>query len=403
MNLDLVAFLLFSLFLFILIILNKKKLVFQKLFFPIYIVLYKTKIGLNLMERVGKKYPKFFNLFEYFIIISSFSAMAFMLYVFLQGMFGFIFKSQPSPVGFLLPGVEVQGLPSISFLHWIIAIFVLATVHEFSHGVIARANNINVKSSGLAALGIILPLFPAAFVEPDEKQMAKKSTKTQLAVLSAGSFANFVTAFLIILPILYFILNPIATSILELKGIKVAAIQEGFPVNKSGIVIGEIISAINGKTVNNINEFLGEMKQTKPGEEVSIATNKKNYIIKTVEKPDDKTRGYIGINVSPSKIGFREDLVKKYGENSIEFFLWIRLLFNWLFLTNIVVGLFNLLPLGPLDGGRMFFVALNYFIKDDNKSKKIWGVVSLFLFFLILFALAGQIFGFFSKLVTLVL
>lgn len=403
MNLDLVAFLLFSLFLFILIILNKEKLVFQKLFFPVYIVLYKTKVGLNLMERVGKKYPKFFSLFEYFIIVAGFSAMFFMLSIFLAGMFGFIFKSQPSPVGLLLPGIEIPGIPSISFLHWIIAIFVLATVHEFSHGVIARANNINVKSSGLAALGIILPLFPAAFVEPDEKQMAKKSTKTQLAVLGAGSFANFITAFLIILPILYFLLNPIAASILELKGVKVAAIQEGFPANKSGIVIGEIISELNGLSVRNVNEFLNEMKKIKPGEKVFITSNKKNYEIKTVEKPDDKTRGYIGVNVAPSKIGFREDLVKRYGENLIEFFLWIRLLFNWLFLTNIAVGLFNLLPIGPLDGGRMFFVALNYFTKDDNKSKRIWGFVSLVLFFLILFALTGQIFGLFSRLFTLVL
>ncbi len=355
------------------------------------------------MEKVGRKYPKFFNFLEYFIIITGFSAMVFMLYVFLRGMFGFLFNSQPSPLGLLLPGIETPGLPTISFLHWIIAIFVLAVVHEFSHGVLARVNNIKVKSSGFAALGIVLPLFPAAFVEPDEKQMSKKSIKAQLAVLAGGSFANFVTALLVILPILYFILNPMSAPILELKGVNITLVQENYPAANSGIMPGEIILQVNDKNVDNVKEFLDAMKKVSPDETITITTNKGKHIVKTVEKPNDKTSGYIGINIAPTKMVFNEKLVNTYGENSLRLFLWIQLLFNWLFLTNIVVGLFNLLPIGPLDGGRMFFVTLNYFIKDEIKSKKIWGFISLILLAMILFALSGQIFGFILKLFAIVL
>ncbi|MBI2672819.1 site-2 protease family protein [Candidatus Woesearchaeota archaeon] len=321
-----------------------------------------------------------------------------MLYVFLRGMFGFLFKSQPSPLGLLLPGIETPGLPTISFLHWIIAIFVLAIVHEFSHGVLARVNNIKVKSSGFAALGIVLPLFPAAFVEPDEKQMSKKSVKAQLSVLAGGSFANFVTAFLVILPILYFMLNPISESILEPRGINITLVQESYPAANSGIKPGEIILMVNDKNVGNVKEFLGEMKKVSPDETIIITTNEGKHLIKTVENPNDKTMGYIGINIAPTKLAFNEGLVNAYGENSLRLFLWIQLLFNWLLLTNVVVGLFNLLPIGPLDGGRMFFVALNYLIRDEIKSKKIWGFISLILLAMILFALSGQIFGFISKL-----
>ena len=47
----------------------------------------------------------------------------------------------------LLPGVKViPGLPTMSFWHWIVAIFILATVHETCHGIFARLNNVKLKS-----------------------------------------------------------------------------------------------------------------------------------------------------------------------------------------------------------------------------------------------------------------
>jgi len=46
--------------------------------------------------------------------------------------------------------------------------------------------------------------------------------------------------------------------------------------------------------------------------------------------------------------------------------------------------LFNLLPMGPLDGGRMFKVVCDKYFKKDL-AHKIWKYVGLFLFALILF------------------
>src|SRR3989338_644264 len=96
-----------------------------------------------------------------------------------------------------------------SFLHWIISLFIIAIIHEFSHGVIARVYNIKIKSSGFAFLGPI----PAAFVEPDEKKMEKSSAKAQLSILAAGSFSNILLALLVIL-ILFFV-SPFTNSLLE--------------------------------------------------------------------------------------------------------------------------------------------------------------------------------------------
>ena len=63
---------------------------------------------------------------------------------------------------------------------------------------------------------------------------------------------------------------------------------------------------------------------------------------------------------------------------------WFSILLQWLFIISFGVGLFNLLPLGPIDGGRMFRTLLSYFIKDTKKLDKIFITVSLFSLLLII-------------------
>jgi membrane-associated protease RseP (regulator of RpoE activity) len=59
---------------------------------------------------------------------------------------------------------------------------------------------------------------------------------------------------------------------------------------------------------------------------------------------------------------------------------------------NIGIGLFNLLPLGPIDGGRMLKASLDKFIKDEKKAEMIWKRVSLFFLAVVIINL---LFGFF--------
>jgi len=88
---------------------------------------------------------------------------------------------------------------AVLFSYWILSIFLIAVIHEFSHGVVGRAWKLKIKSSGFAFLSILVPVIPAAFVEPDEKQTAKASARAQLGMLSAGPFSNVVFAALILL------------------------------------------------------------------------------------------------------------------------------------------------------------------------------------------------------------
>ena len=74
-------------------------------------------------------------------------------------------------------------------------------------------------------------------------------------------------------------------------------------------------------------------------------------------------------------------------------FNWTKDLFKWLFLLNFFIGLFNLLPLGIVDGGRILNTFLQSIVKDKEKARKIWGFISLFFLLLLLFGLLTTYLG----------
>ncbi len=375
MNLDLILIFVFYGILLIYFLKNRDKFEIQNKVFA----LYKTKLGLKFMDDIAKRHPKFLKYFGYVGIFFGYIGMVFIFYFLIQGTYQLLFVEGARPsVAPVLPGVKIKGLPVLSFWHWIIAILFIATIHEFWHGVYARLAGIKIKSSGFAFLGPIL----AAFVEPDEKQLSKKSAAQQLSVLSAGPFINIVSGILIFL-ISLLIVNPFANTLIDREGIEIIDLQEGFPADNAGINIGEEIISINNVVVNNINNFTEQLNNILPGEKINIQTNNSNYTLVTSVHPNDENEGYLGIIVTAKNIEIREDVKERYGNFFPNFFLWFTRLLFWLYAISIGVGLFNLLPLGPVDGGRMFLVGLNKFIKDEKITKKIFTLTSFIVLLLI--------------------
>ena len=62
---------------------------------------------------------------------------------------------------------------------------------------------------------------------------------------------------------------------------------------------------------------------------------------------------------------------------------WVFELFRWLFILNIGIGLFNLVPLGPIDGGRMLKVVLDKKFRKET-SAKLFKWISIFFLVIIL-------------------
>ena len=85
-------------------------------------------------------------------------------------------------------------------------------------------------------------------------------------------------------------------------------------------------------------------------------------------------------------------------ESWIKVFQWFQLLLIWLFIINIGIGLFNLLPLGPVDGGRMFYVAALAIFKKEDKAAKALSVVSILCLALIVINMIPWLTKFFTWL-----
>jgi len=367
MSIDLIFVILFYLILYLIFLKYRSKFEIQNKFF----VLYKTKIGLKLMDRLSK-HSRILKVLGFISIIISFIGMIFIFYILLKGTYNLIAipESQPmlAPV---LPGVAIPGLPSLSFWHWIISILIIAVIHEFCHGVYARLNGIKIKSSGFAFLGPIL----AAFVEPDEKQMEKKSKYAQLSVLSAGPFSNIVLGILVLLLVI-FILSPVASSLTEYNGMEIININKSLPISNTTIKEGDIILKINNIEVNNRTDFTKILESFSPNNIIYITTMNSTVPVEVGKNPQNSSKPLLGVSVSEHNIGIKKEIKDKYLFLPGIFFWLFKLLF-WVYLISVGVGLFNLLPLGPVDGGRMFYVAALYITKDKLKAKKIYTYVTL--------------------------
>ncbi len=168
------------------------------------LLLYKTSWGIKLIDRVGEKHRKALNVLSYVSVSVGYLLMAAAFY--LIGRVVWIYVFQPAivkavqipPITPLIPYIDKLApslhLPSFYFTYWIIIIAVVAILHEFSHGIFAAKAKVKIKSTGFGFFPFFLPIFLAAFVEPDEEQMPRKKIFDQLAVLSAGTFANLITA-----------------------------------------------------------------------------------------------------------------------------------------------------------------------------------------------------------------
>ena len=395
MNYDLLfAIIFYGLILIFFFIYRKRFEIQDKIF-----VLYKTKLGIRWMDKLAKKFPRFLNYLSYLSIFIGFLGMIFMFYFLVKGTYNLLAIPNSKPLlAPVLPGVKIAGLPVLPFWDWILSILFVATIHEFCHGVYARLSNTKIKSSGFAFLGPIL----AAFVEPDEKQIVKKTKHQQLAIFSAGPFSNIISA-AVVLIISLFILNPFVSSLFSVNGVQVAGLDKNFPAELSGIQVGEQILSINNIELQNINNFSSVLSDLKPGDKIKIKTNVSSYEITATQRPENPKSGFLGITVSPLETNVKPSVSERYGNFIPIVFLWLSELFFWLYAISLGVGLFNLLPLGPVDGGRMFSTGISYFVKDKKLVNKLFTFVSLFCLLLIFINLLPYIIKLFQFIINSIL
>ena len=377
----------------IVILIHRKKISIQKILYPfVYLVMYRSNFGIKFMQKVSKRFPRFLKWMGYAGIAVGFAGMALLVYLLVQNLADIITKPEAvSGVGLVLP-VKAKGVFFVPFFYWIISIFILALVHEFSHGVIAEVYGMKVKSSGLAVLSVLIPIIPAAFVEPDEKALQRRPYREQLSVFAAGPFANVLLAVIILL-LLLFAVSPIVSKIVVFNGATIVSYAENttVPVEAAGMLEGEAITAINKTPIRVIEDLSREMMEFRPGDTLPVMTDRGSYLVTLGKHPKNESLPFLGVTLEqrfrfkgwfdthefvarpllwitgmPERVGWQLSYpLRGYGLG----------LLLWLYLLNVGIGIFNLIPIGPIDGGRMIQLPLRR-IFGIERGDKIWRYVS---------------------------
>lgn len=367
------------------------------------LVVFRGKSGFNLMHSLAKKHPKLFT------ELSDFG-----LTLFFGALYGFLlFRKKPWKLlvhlillaffsfglQFVVPGMEafagvfiaisiLFGLAASFFLavffqafhiatnfsvatpgampaipgltipiEAIISIVILMVVHELAHGVMFCIEKLKVKSSGVILFGF-LPI--GAFVEQDEKEFAKAPIDKKRRILVAGSTANFITAIIFIA-----LLVPASMALVDASGgLKIESVL----TNSSAfgaLSAGEVIVGLNGQPTKTAEQLTSALKDVQAGSKVTVETDQGPRELTL------KQNGKIGVTVTPA--------AKKGGEGWHGFISVIYSILSWTALLNLMIALFNVMPLFITDGHLIIRNELIYRLgkKRATEAKLIAKIIGL--------------------------
>ncbi|NPE27068.1 hypothetical protein HNV12_03640 [Methanococcoides sp. SA1] len=351
------------------------------------------------------------------------------------------------PIAPLIPyfpklfGME-SFFPPFYFTYFLVALAIVAVCHEFSHGIFMRLFKVKIKSTGLVFLGPIL----GAFVEQGERSFKSKSKLNQMTVLGAGVFANVLMALLFYLLYVLFFFSSFAASGYIFNSYGVASVpldsvsgfedfgdltrvvtSDGNYYLDEGLVIqlneedgeyliayieapavldgmkGAIIEA-DGVKISNVDSLRDFMDSKEPGDLAHFVTEDidgvSEYDVVLAEHPDYEGKAYLGVGHNEAQPnGFiQKTLVKFMGFKEAstyykptwdgEFVYFIYHLLWWVMIINLLVALFNMLPLGMLDGGRFFYLGVWGLTGKEKLGKWAYKAATyliLFMFVLMMF------------------
>ncbi len=357
--------------------LNRKKLTREA-----FVLLYRTQIGLKAMDSIARRYPRILKILGLFSIFFGFLGMLFISGYVLYNVFQLLFIPGSMPaLTPLVPGVQIPGSQlSLPLIYGILSLFMVVVMHEFSHGVLSCVYKVPVKSSGLVLLGPLM----GAFVEPDETHLSKQSAKVQLSVFGIGPFSNIVAALLVAFVIIPYILSPVTNVFFETTNITITSVRDGGPAEKAGIT-PSLLLAVEGKKIKDTGEFITILKGATPEKEISIQTDLGTFnVIPEIREKNP----IIGVNLQEG-VGIKAAYAML---GPLPWALrWIYTFMIWFTIISIGVGIANMLPVGPVDGGRMLRVGLGA-IFTKNESDWIWKWIGMSLFLAILFILFFPLF-----------
>jgi len=428
---------------FVVVIILHKKNILEKYNISLYgpALLLRTKRGRSSLKKISNK-KRFWKAFGSFGIVFCFIMMILMIALLMFQTWTVIgFTPEQKEVlpgiefGLLIPGIN-PILPIEYIVYILLALIVAVVVHEFSHGILTFASKLKVKSLGI--LYLIVPL--GAFCEPDEQQLRETKTSNRMRVYAAGPTSNFAVV-LISLLIFSFIFM---SAVQPIEGTHVFYVVEDTPADEIDLSPGTVLINLNDTIITNLSDFYKVIGDTTAGQKINISYFKEGLIYTTNITLADRYHyskneshrnlsflgvgfnpygGYISVLKNPFINDIPNNLILLYalpffgyiaGYNPIASPFTDSLVINgplslipdnifwgivntlyWIFWLNLAVGLFNVLPIIPLDGGILFNDALKAFIKNIKKNitdeqkekiaKNVSAIISILILFIVLF------------------
>jgi len=388
------------------------------------IFIYRTKKGLKFIKNLASKFRRFWIVYGYVgipVVFLLMFGMVVMLVVSIIDMFAAPEAAAPV-AGIVVPWVStgVHGaVITVSIWYFLIAVIVTLLVHEGAHAVIAVAHKLRLKAAGVGLFAVV----PLAFVEPDEKQIGKAKAKRQLAIFAAGPFTNIVTAIVIIL-LAFFLVLPSLASSTQINGFEINELDVTLPAGLSELKEGDIITRIDNTSfvsqqatkkfalATTYESALGlpqsklDAFSTEPNQTVEIETASGKVVELTAETTTDEptAMGALALRLGlidkerfepRGVLGFKSlsyAMESKPGSSAAKLLILgtLYVILAWVGIFNIGIGLFNTLPIGPLDGGRMMRTVIESVFKRKKKvGLKVFMLISTLVLIVLLFGIFG--------------
>ena len=353
------------------------------------IVMWKTGRGRNLIERLArpKRFWRAFGDVSIVLVGVTMAATTLLLLWEATLVTSPAVRANPPSPDLLL------GLPGINRLiplgYGIFGLAVAIVLHEFCHGILARAVGIKVRSVG--AIFLVVPI--GAFVEPDEDELRALPPRQRSRLYAAGPATNILLAVLFGFLFSTIMLSAVAPAH---NGVGIIGFTTSSGAQNAGIQSYTIITGVNGTQVNSYGDFLGAMARVHPNQKISVQTYNPSTGATTtfpVTLGEDPTTGrpLLGIYAldvstdyyhpltNPAEFGGVPGAILTYislpfsgrapiQDPEVQFYrvsgpfaalpapaFWLLTnTFYWLFWLNAMLGATNALPAVPLDGGYVF-------------------------------------------------
>lgn len=341
---------------------------------------------------------------------------------------------------------------AILIVSFLVLLSVLVVIHEAGHFIVAKLAGVKVEEFGVGfpprLWGIqrgetvftinAIPL--GGFVKmvgeedpSDPRSLAAKSTGIRFLVMAAGPFMNFILAMLLF-SVMFMIPQEVAVG-----DVLVVEVSPDSPADEAGILPGDIIVATNGHIIDNDRDLRYRIGLSLSNPMTWLVLRAGEEVVATIEPRLSPPEGQGATGIIVSTVNIRTESrvtpawiapwkgIERTGEVLVliknELAKWIvggaapevagpigmgqvfgevtqgegltvkdRVLatISLAAIISLSLAIFNSLPIPALDGGRMFFVVLEWLRRGKRISPEREGMVHL-VGFVVLITLAIMI------------